>query len=533
MTPPLIRSFLAALTLASVGLPSAFAQTTERVSVDSSGGQGNSFSPHTSISADGRYVAFQSWATNLIPGDTNGMADIFVHDRQTDQTSRVSVGSTGVQGNWNCWETAISAGGRYVAFGSQSTNLVPGDTNGGEDVFVHDRHTGQTSRVSVDSAGVQGDSSSHTPCISADGRYVAFYSYATNLVPSDTNGWVDVFVHDRQTGQTSRASVDSAGGQGNSDSFTHYSSISADGRLVVFHSWATNLVPGDTNGKTDAFVHDRQTGLTSRVSVDSAGGQGNEHSAWPSISADGRTVAFHSWAANLVPSDTNGDLDVFVHDRQTSQTARVSVDSAGGQGNNESFSPFISADSRYVTFHSRATNLVPGDTNGYLDVFVYDRQTGQTSRVSVDSAGSQGNNESGAPFISADGRYVAFTSEATNLVPGDTNSSKDVFVRDRGVIGPSLSMSGTCPGIVTLTISNATFNSAVAIVYGPAGVFLKPTPPCQGLTLGVSPPSLGAVRTADAAGVAVLNFNAPPGACGRSVQAVDVTTCTASNVIVL
>ena len=236
---------------------------------------------------------------------------------------------------------------------------------------------GLTTRVSVDSAGNQANGGSFAPAISADGRFVAFHSVATDLVGGDTNGVGDIFVHDRQTGLTTRVSVDSVGNQANGDS--NFAAISADGRFVAFHSVATNLLGAgvDTNGTTDIFVHDLQTGLTTRVSVDSAGNQANDHSVLAAISADGRFVAFESFATNLlgVGGDTNGVWDVFVHDRQTGLTTRVSVDSAGNQANSDSHLPAISADGRFVAFHSVATNLVGAgvDTNGTTDVFVHDR----------------------------------------------------------------------------------------------------------------------------------------------------------------
>jgi Tol biopolymer transport system component len=346
------------------------AQITERVSVDSSGAEGDGNSHWPSISSDGRYVAFYSHATNLVAGDTNGFRDVFVHDRQTGQTTRVSVDSTGVEGDADSSWHSISSDGRYVAFDSRATNLVAGDTNGSEDVFVHDRQTGQTTRASVDSTGIEGDGDSVLPRISSDGRYVAFESLATNLVAGDTNGSYDVFVHDRQTGQTTRVSVDSTGVEGDADS--SWPSISSDGRYVAFHSYATNLVAGDTNGSRDVFVHDRQTGQTTRVSVDSTGIEGDGGSSYQSISSDGRYVAFYSYATNLVTGDTNSFRDVFVHDRQTGQTTRVSVDSTGAEGDRESAWPSISSDGRYVAFDSVATNLVAGDNNGFRDVFVHD-----------------------------------------------------------------------------------------------------------------------------------------------------------------
>jgi Tol biopolymer transport system component len=433
-----------ALLATALGAPVA-GQVTERVSVDSLGAQGNWDSGFPSISADGRYVAFASGATNLVSGDTNWSADVFVRDRQSGTTERVSVDSLGAQGNGTSVAPSISADGRYVAFSSLAS-LVSGDTNFDDDVFVHDRQGGTTERVSVDSFGTQGNSDSYAPSISADGRYVAFWSRATNLVGGDTNGAYDVFIRDRQSGTTERVSIDSLGAQGNGDS--RYPSISADGRYVAFHSVATNLVGGDTNGWLDVFVRDRQSGTTERVSVDSFGAQGNGESLAPSISADGRYVAFTSAASNLVSGDTNGAPDVFVRDRQSATTERVNIDSLGAQGNDsssESRAPSISADGRYVAFHGDATNLVSGDTNGRADVFVRDRQSGTTERVSIDSLGAQGNVGSYDPSISADGRYVAFHSVATNLVSGDTNGFVDVFVRDR--CGPASSATFSGDGI--------------------------------------------------------------------------------------
>ena len=241
----------------------ALSQTTERVSVDSAGVEGNSVSVVPAISADGRFVAFHSVANNLVTGDTNGAFDVFVHDRDTDTTERVSVDSAGVEGNDVSINSTISADGRFVAFRSIANNLVAGDTNGFWDIFVHDRTTDTTERVSVSSAGVQGNSFSFRPAISAGGRFVAFFSRANNLVAGDTNGKDDIFVHDRDTDITERVSVNSAGVQGN-DFSRFRTSISADGRFVAFRSEANNLVAGDTNGFRDIFVHDRTTDTTER-----------------------------------------------------------------------------------------------------------------------------------------------------------------------------------------------------------------------------------------------------------------------------
>jgi Tol biopolymer transport system component len=379
------------------------------------------------MSADGRFVAFLSFASNLVPADTNGSDDIFVRDGTTHTTTRVSVSSTGAQGSNASAQPSISADGRFVAFRSFASNLVPGDTNGVLDLFVRDRTTHTTTRISVSSTGAQGNGNSFDPSMSADGRFVAFDSDASNLVLNDTNFADDVFVRDRTTHTTRRVSVSSTGAQGNDGSSDP--SISADGRFVAFRSSASNLVPGDTNGVLDLFVRDRTTHTTTRISVSSTGAQGNENSYDPSISGDGRFVAFFSFASNLMPADTNGVPDIFVRDRTTHATTRVSLSSSGAQGDDLSLEPSISADGRFVAFDSSASNLVPGDTNGVQDVFVRDRVTHTTTRVSASSSGAQGDDSSFVPSISADGRFVAFDSSASNLVAGDTNAQPDMFVR--------------------------------------------------------------------------------------------------------
>ncbi|MCW5979065.1 MAG: right-handed parallel beta-helix repeat-containing protein [Bryobacteraceae bacterium] len=413
-----------------VALAATIQGQTRRVSVNSAGAQGNAASTAASVSADGRYVAFVSDATNLVAGDTNAVNDVFVRDVRMGVTTRVSVDSAGNQGNLATPspQPAISGDGRYVAFVSKANNLVAGDGNNVVDIFVHDRQTGATTRESVDSAGNEANAASWRPAISADGRYVAFVSSASNLAPGDTNGVSDIFVRDRQTGATTRVSIDSAANQGNGQSVDPW--LSADGRYVAFASQASNLATGDSNGVFDVFVHDRQTGATTRVSVTSAGAQGNGDSSRASISADGRYVAFMSYATNLVTGDANGTADVFVHDRQTAQTTRVSVDSTGTEGNGESWAPSISGDGRFVAFHSLASNLVTGDANGVADIFVRDRQTGATSCASLVDYEPQpwANGASERAAVSADGRFLAFDSQATNLFGGDNNSAPDAFV---------------------------------------------------------------------------------------------------------
>ncbi|UNU23583.1 calcium-binding protein [Microcoleus vaginatus] len=415
--------------------------TITRIPVDSTGisdpagdVQGNRYSVKSSISGDGRFVAFtlqQSIFRIGAPNNNiNNSDDIFVRDLLTNTTTRVSVDSAGNPGNDSSYDPSISADGRFVAFQSDATNLVPGDTNNNNDIFVRDLSTNTTTRVSVGSAGNQGNDFSGNPSISGDGRFVTFSSSATNLVPGDTNNEEDIFVRDLSTNTTTLVSVSSSGDRAND--YSDFASISANGRFVAFRSWATNLVPGDTNNERDIFVRDLLTNTTTLVSVSSNGDRANDSSSLCSISADGRFVAFSSDASNLVPGDTNDRDDIFVRDLSTNTTTRVSISSTGNQGNQDSGSASISADGGFVTFSSEASNLVPGDTNNKEDIFLRDLLTNTTTRLSVDSAGNQGNSDSELPSISANGQKVAFSSFAANLVPGDTNNGPDLFISDIG-----------------------------------------------------------------------------------------------------
>jgi Tol biopolymer transport system component len=400
------------------------------VSTDAAGNQGDAGSYTLTISADGRYVAFESAATNLVHSDTNGVRDVFVKDLQSGAITRASTASTGGEANGISSCAAISGDGRYVAFKSAATNLVANDTNAADDLFVKDLQTGVIVCASTTAAGVQGDDDCYSLAISGNGRYVAFESFATNLVADDANATSDVFVKDLQTGALVHASTSSAGVQANGGAFPP--AISADGRYVTFACYATNLVDDDTNNVVDVFVKDCVSGATIRVSTNSSGVQGNGNSFSPSISGDGRYVAFCSIATNLVSGDTNADCDVFVKDLVSGVTTRASA--SGVQTNDDSEIPAISADGRYVTFVSEATNLVSGDNNLQRDVFVWDRQATTVALVSARATDWSGtvtaNAGSSTPAVSGDGRYVVFASDATNLVSGDTNGVKDVFLTD-------------------------------------------------------------------------------------------------------
>jgi Tol biopolymer transport system component len=427
-----------------------------RESVASNGAQANGHSLASTISAEGRFVAFYSSATNLVPGDTNGARDVFVHDNQTGATTRVSVSSSGGQANGQSFSPSISADGRYVAFYSDATNLVAGDTNNADDVFVHDRQTGATTRVSLSSAGGQTDAGSYLPAISADGRYVAFVSDATNLVPGDTNRLRDVFVHDVAAGTTTRVDVATNGDEAQGGPSTA-PAISADGQIVAFSSFAFNLIATDTNFESDVFVHNLQTGDTSRVSVSADGFEVDGNSFDPSLSGNGRYVAFDSDAFDLVPDDSNDAVDVFVVDRQTGQVTRASLDDAGAEANDGSAEPSLNADGRFVAFSSESTNLVPGDTNGAIDIFIHDNLSGATTRLSVKANGAEADGDNIRPVLSADGHFVAFDSQADNLVSGDGNGFSDVFLRDATVAPPPPPPAVRChvPRVVGLRLATA------------------------------------------------------------------------------
>ena len=446
-TRPLIA--ITALTLvfgfASAATAAPLVGTTTRISLDSAGTQGNSSSFDPAVSGDGRYITYSSAATNLVVGDTNLSSEIFLFDTTTLATTRVSVDSAAVQGNSSSADSAVSGDGRYITYISDASNLVVGDTNGHRDVFLFDRITAVTTRVSVNNAAVQGNADSSSPAISGDGRYITYHSDASNLVVGDTNGTFDVFLFDRTTAVTTRISVDSAANQSNADSFTP--SISADGRYITYTSDASNLVVGDTNGTADVFLFDRTTPLTSRISVDSAANQSNADSFIPSISADGRYITYTSDASNLVIGDTNLRFDVFLFDRTTTATARISVGSLATQSNADSFIPSISGNGRYVTYTSDANNLVVGDTNGISDVFLFDRTTLATTRISVDSVATQSNAVSFNPAISGDGRYITYDSNASNLVASDTNDASDVFLfaLPAAAATPALAATGSDP----------------------------------------------------------------------------------------
>ena len=406
---------------------SCLAVNVERVSVSSAGSQANGNSSSPSISSDGQFIAFISEASNLVINDTNDFKDVFVHDRDTGNTERVSVTSGGTESDDDSSTPSLSSNGTLVAFGSLATNLVVGDTNDVSDIFVHNRDTGVTERVSIASDGTQADGRSSYPSISSDGRYVAFVSDATNLVADDTNNKSDIFVRDRVNATTERISSSTAGDESNGNSF--FTSISSDGNFVAFSSEASNLDVDDLDNQIDIFVHDRDESDTQLLvgPVEFNTGSGLLIVA-PVISPEGDFVGFRSNADDLVISDANNSFDTFLLTRETQIIERVSVSTSDVGGNSDSSSPSISSDNRFTVFSSIANNLVSEDTNGFEDVFVRDRDESTTRRVSLAFDCAEGDSNSSSAVVSGDGNFIALTSSAENLIENDTNGSVDVFV---------------------------------------------------------------------------------------------------------
>lgn len=419
--------------------------------ISRNGHPANGASSTVAVNKDATFVAFSSDATNLVRHDTNERRDVFVRDRELATTERVSVSSTNAQANGPSDAPSINGDGTLVAFSSAATNLVSGDHNARRDIFVRDRNAGTTERVSVTTTNVEANGSSNAPSIDQAGRFVAFQSTASDLVTGDINDASDIFVRDRLTQMTTRLCGATEG-----DRFSFSPAISADGRFVAFTSAATNLIAGDSNGRLDIFVCDRTTDTLERVSVSSGGEQGNRDSLLPAISSDGRFVAFKSLASNLVPDDHNGVIDVFVRDRLAGITERVSVDTFGGDPNDASFPPSISYDGRFVAFGSFASDLVGYDTNDVASVFVRDRDFATTYLADVNDNGDLANRgvPDRAPSISGDGVQVGFVSPATNLVANPNNEVNDVFI----VCNPAL----PTPPSLTIPPTARRHHSAVA-----------------------------------------------------------------------
>jgi Tol biopolymer transport system component len=447
---PRLRSALAAgvvllLLFGGVALAaSSGGPTTQRVDVSSSGAQAKSWREGPRLSADGRFVVFSSKASNLVRHDTNHKSDVFVRDLKANKTQRVSLSSDGRQANGASYFPSISSTGRYVTFLSYATNLAGRDRGGHHDIYLRDRRLHKTIRVSVSSSGRQGTGShSYRAPVSADGRVVAFVSWS-HLAPEDGHSRnPDVFVRNLKTRKTELVSVTLDGRAG--DRYSLSPSLSDDGRFVVFTSSSKNLTSRDRGHGWDVFVRDLGTHTTTMASVDSNGQQAPAlfDSRRGEISADGRFVAFDSWAP-LVADDTNRAFDVYLRDLRDGTTQRVSLTSSGTELPNRDHAWLggVSAHGESVAFQSTAPGVVPGeDPPSGGGAYVRDVVNHTTTRVSVNTAGQPANLGTPPPAwtsgviptsavtISADGRFVGFASDSTNLVPHDTNGWSDIFVR--------------------------------------------------------------------------------------------------------
>jgi len=460
-----------------VAPPSSSSFLPERVSVDTQGNQANGPSSRPSVSARGRFIVFESLASNLVPGDNNRASDVFLRDtcRKAapgciQSTVRVSLGNDGSEPNGPSFGPSINGDGRYVVFTSLADNLVGKDGNSSADIFLRDTCMGATAEcrpstalVSVDNAGVQANSSSDLGKISGSGRFVAFVSAADNLIADDTNLSEDIFVHDTCAGvaepcspSTSRASVGRGGQQANGASTMP--TLSADGRYVAFISNASNIIPGVMAAASQVFFRDTCAGTrelctpsTIGVSVTDTDVPGDGPSLHPAISPDGRFVAFLSTSSNL---GTRGDItarQIFLRDTCAGttnacrlSTMHISASSDAREGEGGGSAPAISAEGRYVAFVSADSYLVPDDANQFVDAFVHDTCLASTAcikatwRLSRGIFGAEADADTLALALTPDGGVLAFTSTASNLVPGDTNGVEDIFVISAREDGPAL-----------------------------------------------------------------------------------------------
>ena len=398
---------------------------TLRISATDSGVQGGwNATPGSNISLDGRYVSFRSYRS-FDASDPNGFTQIYVYDRDTDTFELVSKNGAGVKGNGLSQGSSISGDGRYVAFRTRASNLDAADIDSFWDIYVYDRDADTLELVSKNTAGVKGNGDSYFASMSLDGRYVVFRANSTNLDAADTDDTPDIFIYDRNADTLELVSKNAAGIKGNG--FSSYPSINGDGRYVAFYTQSSNLGAGDTDHTPDVFVYDRDTDTLDLVSKNTAGVKGNSASLHPSISVDGRYVVFRTSSTNLDAADTDDITDIYVYDRDTDTLELVSKNAAGVKGNAMSAGAFVSANGRYVAFYTESTNLDASDSDEFADVYVHDRDAGVLELVSQSTAGEKGNNHSFHPSVAPVG-VISFSSHADNLVLGDTGPG-DVFVR--------------------------------------------------------------------------------------------------------
>jgi Tol biopolymer transport system component len=453
----LIFSVVAAATIGN-----AYAGQTTRVSVSSAGVLANTGGTNGVLSADGNYVVFQSSASNLHPS-ANGIQQVYRHDRTTGETVLVSAATSGDPGNNVSRDPSVSANGDYVVFSSFATDLVASDTNGVVmDVFRRDMRTGATVVVSTSSTGVQGDLGSGLSglpgarAISDLGRFVVFTSFATNLV-AGANASQQVYVKDMVTQEVVRASVNNDGDAGNAGSERPV--ISGDGEVVAFSSTSTNLSPVPTFGYAQVFVHDRGSRATTLESVATSGlPQFARHSAAPALSSDGRYVAFESEAVLHADDLDNGTRDVYLRDRVAPGSTVLASLSNNTLSGAHSIQAAVSADGRWVGFASLEDLPAAGDMRRQYDVYVYDRTSQAVTLVSLNDDGVQANMQSLGPSLSDDGGLVLFVSAASNLVAEPSNGFMQLYVRRlASSVPPSVNLPSTLDVAFSTLDTSGTF----------------------------------------------------------------------------
>jgi hemolysin type calcium-binding protein/WD40 repeat protein len=410
-------------------------------STSDTGIKGDSASFTPSLSADGTRVGFNSLATNLDPADTDSISDVYVKGPSTGDLTLVSASDTGVKGNGDSFSPSLSADGTKVAFFSFATNLDPADTDSSTDVYVKDLATGDIALASTSDDGTKGNSFSFHPSLSADATSVAFSSNATNLDPADSDAVTDIYVKNLLTGDVTLASASDSGTK--SDGESSSASLSADGSSVAFTSHASNLDPADTDAVSDVYVKNLSTGEITLASTSDSGTKGDDISFEASLSGNGERVGFNSLADNLDPVDTDDIEDVYVKDLSSGDLTLASTSDTGVKGRDLSVGASLSDDGTKVGFSSFASNLDPADGDGSGDVYVKDLASGDLALASTSEFGVKGNGDSGEASLSADGTQVAFSSSATNLDPADADSISDVYVKQIGVAIEDCTITGT------------------------------------------------------------------------------------------
>lgn len=510
---------------------SAHAQRTRLVSFKTTGEQGSQIQPGVALSADGQQAVYVITMPTPVGGFTRDRDQVAVVNRVTGRVRIASTNAAGTLANQDCSAPTISAGGRFVGFASTSSNLHPAASGLTRQIFVKDMVSGEMLVASTDTSGVTAANGGEDVSISSKGGEVAFTSYSDTLAIGDTNGTFDVFIKVLRNDRIRLASVSSSGVQANSSS--RYPTLSPDGDSVTFVSWADNLVANDLNGDRNLFLHDSRAGVTQMIDVDVNGDPANSLAQnEAAVNWGGRFVAFTAHDG-LVASDTNQFEDILLRDVHAGVTSVISLTSQGLAADGDSRHPNISPDGRFIAFVSDATNLDPTAPLGW-DAYVHDRLTGETRRVSMpEIPGTPGGGAlEETPAVSASGQVVVFASAGVDILENDLNGG----ARDAIMFGgPELTVTSTCPGPFSATVQFLRPNTRVGLIFGERNyVHLRRDSICPDLLLDVR--VLSAVgrgfQTAlsDAAGVAQFQGTYPVGACGvLYAQAIEISTCLASN----